>query len=783
MTLLHVLIVEDSDNDAELLTMELRRGGWEVHPLRVETEQAMAAALKERAWDLIIADYSMPHFSGPAALILGLQVAEDVPFILVSGTVGEAIAVAAMRAGACDYMFKGDLARLVPAVRRELRIAEERHSARETQQLLHTRDMQLAEALRLAKLGTWNLDVSGDSAELSDEAHVLMGRPVGAHPPTFAEFLECLHPDDRDAFTAAIYNRTVAQIAQDCRLVCPDALASFVHIRGQIVRDENGNATMAGGMIQDITERKQTEAELLRLKDSAEAANRAKSDFLANMSHEIRTPMAAILGYAEMMQLTGQQAPDHQECIQVIRRNADHLLELINEILDISKIEAGHMTVERVRCDVPTLLSEVVASMKSRAGEKAVAFTVRIDGALPRFVLTDPLRLRQILVNLLGNAIKFTPAGSIEMLIRAEPMNDSHTLSIEIRDTGIGMSSDQLARVFEPFVQADQSTTRKFGGTGLGLAISRRLARLMDGNITVSSEPGKGTSFNVMIKTGVVANAETFSQLNDNSPTVVPAAGQLPTDPISAHVLLVEDGKDNRRLISTHLKMAGASVDFAENGGIAVELASSFAYDLILMDMQMPVMDGYLATAELRRRGITTPIIALTAFAMSEDRNKCLAAGCTDYLSKPVSRERLLKAVQHHLGGPVVAEEGNGMFDKPTQQAIASGDLGILRSSYGLHPGMAPIIADFVRDLPNQVAQLESMLQQQQMDPLGRLVHQLRGSCGGYGFQAVTEIAAAAETAMKTSQSDLVISTCVHSLIQVIQRIEGYDGKQPRQAA
>jgi signal transduction histidine kinase len=783
MNLLHVLIVEDSDNDAELLSIELRLGGWEVHPLRVDTEHAMTVALQQRQWDLIIADYSMPKFSGAAALILAKGLAVDVPFILVSGTVGEATAVAAMRAGACDYLCKGDLARLVPAVQRELRSAHERHAAKETQRLLDAREAQLAEAFRLAKLGTWNLNLLSDSMELSDEAQSLLGRGAGATAPTCAEFLQCLSAEDRDTFTAAFFNRLVTQIAQDCCLVGPGDVPRFVHIRGQIVRDGDGNATMAGGMIQDITDSKLADAELLRVRDEAQAANRAKSQFLANMSHELRTPMSAILGFAEMMLISGQGAPDHNECIQVIRRNADHLLELINEILDISKIEAGYMAVEQVQCDVPALLSEVVALMKLRAGEKALSLHVGIDGPLPRFVLTDPLRLRQILVNLLGNAVKFTAAGSIEMLICCEKAGESHMLAIEIRDTGIGMTADQLTRVFEPFVQAEQSTTRKFGGTGLGLAISRRLARLMKGDITVSSVPGVGTTFTVIIKSGAVENSETFSSLDDRPAQISSPDQQLPEAAIRGRVLLVEDGQDNRRLISTHLKMAGIEVDLAENGGIAVELAAGFSYDLILMDMQMPVMDGYLATAELRRRGVATPIIALTAYAMSEDRDKCLASGCTDYLSKPVSRERLLGAVRSHLGRGAPGEKAAQVAETSALVIKPSGSGRILRSSIALHPGMAPIIADLVRDLPGQVEQLRSMLQQQQLDPLRRLVHQLRGACGGYGFDAVTDIAAAAENAIRNGETLVVISDRISSLIQIIQCIEGYYREELRLAA
>jgi signal transduction histidine kinase/HPt (histidine-containing phosphotransfer) domain-containing protein len=787
MSILRVLIVEDSENDAQLLVMELRRGGWQIEHERVDTPGSMTLALARQRWDLIIADYAMPQFSGIAALSLARKSAADAPFMLISGMVGEATAVAAMKAGASDYLLKADLSRLVPAVERELRGVEERARAGETRRLLDVRESQLADALRRAKLGTWNLNLLADSTELSDEAQLLLRCAPGESHLTFAQFLECIHPDDRDAFAAAFFNPVVTQIALDFRLAGHDGPPTFVSIRGQIVRDENGDATMAAGMIQDITERKLADAELVKCKEAAEAANRAKSEFLANMSHELRTPMSAILGFAEMMLLTGEDAPDHKECIQVIRRNADHLLELINEILDISKIEAGHMTIEQVRCDVPALLSEVVALMKSRAGEKELAFNLEIDGPLPRYVLTDPMRLRQILVNLLGNAIKFTPAGSIEMLVCGEQLDQSLMLAIEIRDTGIGMTSEQLKRVFEPFVQAEQSTTRKFGGTGLGLAISRRLARLMDGSITVTSVPGKGTTFTVILKTGAVEGSETFSQIEDEPQTAVSQVAQVVAHPISARVLLVEDGRDNRRLISTHLKMAGASVDFAENGGIALELAGSSSYDLILMDMQMPVMDGYQATAELRRRGIATPIIALTAYAMSEDRDKCLASGCNDYLSKPVSREKLLNTVRHHLGQP---EKPDSTLQKPAKRSAkstlpvkATSTAKILRSSISLHPGMAPIIADFVRDLPAQVGQLESMLQQQQLDPLRRLVHQLRGACGGYGFEDVTDIAAAAENAIQNGESAAVISNCIYSLIQIIQRIEGYDREELRLAA
>jgi signal transduction histidine kinase/HPt (histidine-containing phosphotransfer) domain-containing protein len=779
---LRVLIVEDCENDAALLLMELRRGRWDVIHQRVDTPGAMAAALDAHPWDLIIADYSMPNFSGPAALTMARERTADIPFVLVSGQIGEETAVQAMKAGADDYLFKGDLHRLVPAVERELRGLEERRCARTTELLLQVHATQLAEALHLARLGTWNIDLKTDSTDLSEEALSLLGGALRTNAPTLDEFFACFHPDDRRVLNESLHNKEVKQIAQDCRLASPGTAMAFVHIRGNVVRDEQGKPEIAGGMIQDISERQAIDAELLRLKDAAEAANRAKSAFLANMSHELRTPMSAIIGFADLMSQERANPPTHEECVKVIQRNSHHLLQLINEILDLSRIEAGQMTVERIQCDLPALLNDVIVLMRARAAEKSLQFNVAVDGTLPRHIRTDPLKLRQILINLLGNAIKFTAAGAVEMIARCEPCGQNCRISIEIRDTGIGMTTEQMSRVFEPFAQAEQSTTRTFGGSGLGLAISRRLARLLQGDVIVTSNKGAGCVFTASIEAGSVENTETVSTLEDPfSSAGVPEEASHEND-IDAHLLLVEDGMDNQRLLSTHLKMAGAGVDIAENGGIAVELASSGEYDLILMDMQMPVMDGYTATAELRRRGMTIPIIALTACAMAEDRDKCLAHGCTDYLTKPIKRDALLTNIRHHL--KLAPKKGNSMTSAQSTAALsASGDCGVLRSSIANLPGMAAIVVDFVADLPKQVEQLRSLLETNNLDPLRRLAHQLRGSCGGYGFDAISDLAAAAEESIQKGDSPLVISDRVNSVIQMIRRIEGYDGTAMRASA
>lgn len=406
----------------------------------------------------------------------------------------------------------------------------------------------------------------------------------------------------------------------------------------------------------------QTNQELIEASRRALEASQSKSDFLANVSHEIRTPMTAILGYSDLLH-EERLSPSGMESVKTIRRNGEHLLGLINDILDFSKIEAGQLVPEFIPFSPFQLIDDVVELLKIRANHKGLYLRTEFVWPLPEIIYSDPTRLKQILLNLVGNAIKFTSTGGITIRVRHLGGQADHPgIEFAVSDTGIGISKESLGKLFQPFSQADTSTTRRFGGTGLGLTISKRLSEILGGQIFVQSEPNAGSSFFVQVPVGDLTKVHMLT-LDDRGTCALP----LPTQQVKAtdlngvRILLAEDGVDNQRLLSLLLRKANATVEIVENGQLAFEAATAAVakgtpFHVILMDMQMPVLDGYRATQKLRDQFYLGPIVALTAHAMSEDRQKTIEAGCDDYLTKPIDKLTLLTTVRQFADSAIADE-------------------------------------------------------------------------------------------------------------------------------
>jgi len=406
-----------------------------------------------------------------------------------------------------------------------------------------------------------------------------------------------------------------------------------------------------------VAEIKSSNVALEKSNDKANAATRAKSEFLANMSHEIRTPMTAILGFADIL-LKNVTDERQLEAAATIRQNGEYLLEIINDILDLSKIEAGKLEVETIECSPCQLLAELSSLMRVRAKAGNLGLHIEYDGPIPRTIQSDPTRLRQILINLVGNAIKFTKTGEVRVVARVvDHQSDQPKMQFEVIDSGIGMTDKQIESLFKPFCQADTSTTRQYGGTGLGLTISKRLAEQLGGDITVKSVSGEGSTFTATVTTGLLDGVELLTTPTEvEISTTKDKATTAGESELDCRVLVAEDGHVNQRLITLLLKDAGAEVSVADNGQLAYDLAleaqrEGKPFDVILMDMQMPVMDGYTATAKLRDAKYGGPIIAMTAHAMSTDRAKCLGAGCDDYMSKPFDQAKMISLVAEYATG------------------------------------------------------------------------------------------------------------------------------------
>jgi signal transduction histidine kinase/HPt (histidine-containing phosphotransfer) domain-containing protein len=493
------------------------------------------------------------------------------------------------------------------------------------------------------------------------------------------------------------------------------------------------------------------------------------------MSHEIRTPMTAILGYTDLLMDPALSPSSRNNHLAVIRRSGEHLLSLINDILDLSKIEAGKLSLEMQRCSIVSLLADVTSMMRPRAEQRGVSLSVEYAGEMPETILTDGARLQQAIVNLVGNAVKFTDHGSVRITASflTQCSGNQPAVRIEVSDTGIGIRQEILPQLFQPFTQGDASISQTFGGTGLGLAISRQIAYLLGGDLTVTSVLGQGSTFTLTVPAG---SLEGIPMLGHPAEAMQENAGHELESPIASlkgiRILLAEDGYDNRKLIETILRLAGANVASVENGRLAVDKLEAESFDVVLMDINMPEMDGYEATRLLRDRGYDKPILALTANAMEGDSERCLAAGCDEHLAKPIDRARLLSTIAAHVGKRTVENK-----DQPPPTMETPPEDGAIVSQFANDPEIATILEEFVGHLEDQADAMRRAYADGRYEDLQRCAHRLKGAGGSYGYPSLTDANKRLEDAAKArdrAAADAALDT-VAELIRAIQN--GYSAE------
>lgn len=546
-----------------------------------------------------------------------------------------------------------------------------------TEVALMRSDTQLREAQSIARIGNWEWNIGENRIYWSDELFEIFDVDKSTFDPSFEAYLSRLHPEMRQRIEAIINSsaESGADFSFENKVETKRHGIRYIYSRGRVLKDENGTTIRMWGTCQDITDRKHIEGELLNArvdlekrvnertrqlaraleseksaKAIAENASQAKMQFLANMSHEMRTPMNSILGFAELLSDNTHNKEEAADYIRRIRTNGKQLLHLIDDILDLSKFEVGQIPVHKVTFGLRPTIDDIVHSFYPALEAKGLELRLNYNGDCNGYYISDAHRIQQVIMNLLNNSIKFSDQGVIDVEVTCQPSSEAKApalLTVDVNDNGIGISPEHQQKLFIPFSQADSSVVRRFGGSGLGLAISKRISEALGGSLQlIASAPDRGSHFRFQIP---LEPAYKDSTQTESKKTIEHAT----TDSFGLRnkkILLAEDAKDNAVLIHHYLRSVGVELDIATDGAQAVQMVQEQNYDCILMDIQMPNMDGLEATRILRAQGYKKPIIALTAHALPAEMKRSLEAGCTQHLTKPIKKADLIDTLNAHLG-------------------------------------------------------------------------------------------------------------------------------------
>nr|WP_320192911.1 PAS domain S-box protein [uncultured Desulfobacter sp.] len=642
-------------------------------------------------------------------------------------------------------------------------------------------EANLVLAQQIAHMGSWELDMPTGKLSWSDEVYRIFELDPKSFEATYETFLNVIHPDDRDlvntSFSDSVRDRSPYSVEH--RLVMPDGRTKYVHEQGETFYDMEGSPIKSIGTILDVTERKKVEKEVLEAKKAAEAATRVKSMFLANMSHEIRTPLNAVLGFLDLVLEDPALSDRHRQYLEIAIKSAHQLLDLINDILDVSKLERGKLIIDACPFSICRLMHDIQSELNIKADEKRIYLKLDIHHSVSGNFIGDPLRLRQIVLNLAGNAIKFTIEGGVFM--RVMPAEEEGRLHFIIEDTGIGISADRLSQIFEPFTQADTSTTRRYGGTGLGTTIARELVELMGGRIWVESEEGCGSIFHFTIKLPPTDQIQ-----DDDDVFTIPGKLPLPGERRGFRILLAEDIEANVDLAKIRLEQMGHEVTVARNGVEAVEAVAQREFDVILMDIQMPQMGGIEATERIREfetdKEEHVPVIAMTASVMKEEIEKYLGSGIDRVVPKPVNFEKLFRTIEavvpEGVGETVVGGQPGGpatsMFELPLLAGIDIKE-GIQR--WQNTAVYLKKLQAFSLDYKNASAQLDRLIDEGDLDGASRMVHSLTGLAGNLSLTEVAGAVSSIDAALKNRRTDRIkdlvsaFSDALHNVINSIRQL------------
>ena len=623
----------------------------------------------------------------------------------------------------------------------------------EKNRVLQDKESRLDLALQGAELGSWEWNLRTGKIIFNSRFATMLGYAPEEMTPTISFLRNLIHPDDKskvDEILELYLSHNLSIYEVECRFLTKSGDWRWILERAKLFEYEDqviGPYKMVGTHL-DIHEKKIQAEQLQRALLVAKTATEAKSQFLSNMSHEIRTPLTSIIGFAEIAKEQGHTEEERIKALEIIFNNGNHLLDIINNILDLSKIDAGAITIENIKFDFLNIIQDVTEMIIPKAKDKNLALEIVYNWPLPETITSDPLRLKQVLINLISNAIKFTPSGTIKVIISCDEKNEF--LNFSILDTGIGIPEAQIPKLFNAFTQADPSTTRQYGGTGLGLVICKDFIQKLGGDgISIQSIVGEGSTFSFNIRTGSLKNCLWTSQIKHVSHELKKEEHN-PNILLNGKILIADDAKDNQKILLYTLKNTGLDITFSDNGEEALKAGISEKFDLILMDMQMPVMDGYTATQELRKNGSTVPIIAFTASTMVQDIIKCIDAGCNSHISKPFHKEELFRILSTYLKDPIY----------PTciqNDSLITNSQAIISEKFNEDKGMIDLIIDFVDSMIEVIQDLKdnkynSLVTPNEFKALTNISHSLAGSSGLYGYSEISQICIRLENASKNSE-------------------------------